>query len=88
MVESERQLWCSVLLQALIDVTGTGAGKEYRPDMDMPRARSWIWSDFDDVGSFVWICDLLGFRPEYVRRKVAGLPTCSKRGWVRPYFKR
>lgn len=73
MDRDERRLWGNVLLQALRDLTGIGIENRSRLDVGIASARAWFASDLDDVGSFVWICDLLGFHPDHVRGKVGRL---------------
>jgi hypothetical protein len=43
-----------------------------RPESDMPmlRAREWIASDdTSDAYTFVSVCDVLGYEPDYIRRR-------------------
>lgn len=82
MVEGDRRLWSNVLLQAVRDVLGVGVGKKYCRHVDIAGARVWIASDIDEFGSFVWVCNSLGYRPDYIRRKVGGLTSGVR--WVRP----
>lgn len=43
------------------EMRATGSSIEAR------KAKRWIYSDDEHVGSFVWICHVLGFNPDGVR---------------------
>jgi hypothetical protein len=57
----ERDLWASVLDQAVNDLNDT---------IERPRAIAWFWSDNDYEGSFQWICMILDLEPVKVRQVV------------------
>jgi len=58
--ESERALWCAVILQAFLDVMGMNydvcrSSRNLRSEL----ALGWLCSERGDLGSFEWICDAL-----------------------------
>lgn len=70
-----RQLWAEVLRVAVADARGEG----YMPNgtrqvaaairtVTRDRAREWLTSDEQQVGSFLWICSLLELEPSAVRK--------------------
>ena len=68
--EPELQLWCAVLLLAIMDcrgesVIGTQQDKRYAQQ----RAHAWIFSTRDDPGSFKWCCEVLAVNPGAVHRR-------------------
>lgn len=70
----EQQLWMAVLTEAVDDL---GAGPNLDSSNDIARrraqinqeARSWFLSDRSDVGSFRFVCDVLGLDAVYFRKK-------------------
>ncbi|MPZ78805.1 MAG: hypothetical protein GEU77_20070 [Deltaproteobacteria bacterium] len=60
----EAQLWTEVVIQAIQDL----ASKD-------PRARSsaqeWFASDNDEVGDFIWVCNIMSVEPGVVRAALA-----------------
>ena len=81
---SEIKLWGAVLRQAVEDIQCSGPsfeivmnGINLRGRTDSTRIRrnknnaaAWFRSSSDDVGSFLWICDLLGFDADFVRSEL------------------
>jgi hypothetical protein len=77
-------LWSAVLLQAIEDYHRKGTGYEvavngfklrgwyYDREMrrDRRRAEGWFKSKNQDVGSFLWICDILQLNPDRVWEKI------------------
>ena len=59
--EDYQELWVAVLKQAIEDLQDP----EFRVD-----SYSWFFSDEDSVGSFVWICDYLRLKPDFMRNKI------------------
>lgn len=71
------ELWAAVLLQAIEDYHRKGAGFELAVNgfrlrgwyydreirRDKRRAEAWFKSKCEDVGSFLWICDILKLDP-------------------------
>jgi hypothetical protein len=80
----EFELWEAVLLQAIedfhtsrrsFDVVMNGIKVEWRTNSaEMRRnkrnAAAWFGSSCEDVGSFLWICDLFGLDADLVRARV------------------
>ncbi len=80
----ELELWGAVLLQAIEDYHRKGAGYEvavngirlrgwyYDKEVrrDKRRAETWFKSKSEDVGSFLWICDLLKLDPDRVWARI------------------
>ena len=60
-----KNLWKAVLEQAFKDAQGQVGTYEYRRD-----ARVWFQSDSKDIGSFLWICEVLDLDPEVTRASV------------------
>ncbi|TET63088.1 hypothetical protein E3J48_03070 [Candidatus Aerophobetes bacterium] len=54
-----KRLWHAVLEQAIKDAHWDVA------------ARAWFWSKNQGIGSFLWICSVLGLSPELIRRLLA-----------------
>jgi hypothetical protein len=60
----EAQLWTHVIIQAIQDsespaLSKTPAAKRY--------ARHWIASSNEEVGSFIWACQLINVDPYFIR---------------------
>ncbi|MGA2939742.1 MAG: hypothetical protein ABSF52_21950 [Syntrophobacteraceae bacterium] len=78
------ELWGAVLLQAIEDFHLKGRSSEivmsgikvrWRTNSTEMRrnkrsAATWFGSSCEDVGSFLWICDLFGLDADLVRAKV------------------
>ena len=72
-----RGLWASVLMCACDDFEGVSclsghkavAGKQLRMAL-RDEARSWMESKDVHVGSFLWICGLLGLDAQVVRQRM------------------
>jgi hypothetical protein len=56
----EKRLWQAVLLMTVFDLRNPLSS--VRED-----AQAWLTSDLEEVGSFYWVCDILGLDPEYIR---------------------
>ena len=61
----EKQLWFAVLLDA---IALCGPGTWHRADRR--DAVLWVASDVEEVGSFVFVCDVLSLSPSAVRRAI------------------
>ena len=71
-VEPCRRLMAAVLIQAVNDAHGMGAGhsdqrRRHRNDRVRRDARQWIASDATGPNTFIWFCELLGLAPEPLR---------------------
>ena len=79
------ELWGAVLLQAIEDfhrkqgqgfeTVMNGIKVRWRTNSAESRrnkrnAAAWVGSSCEDVGSFLWICDLFGLNADLVRAKV------------------
>ena len=77
MTEGCRRLWAAVLEQAVEDV------KRGRDNSD--TALSWFQSDSENVGSFLWVCGILGIDPESIKRilvqRHSGIPVRRVEGY-------
>ena len=56
----ERGLWLAVMWRALADYCGD-------VQTDIRSASRWIKSEHIHIGSFLWICDVLGIEPGLLR---------------------
>ena len=59
-----RALWKAVLDQAFKDAEGKVGTYDQRED-----ARAWFTSSRRDIGSFLWICEVLDLEPEITRAR-------------------
>lgn len=75
-----RELWASVLAQAVDDVTKPiaefetrgmtpAAAQEYRGALRV-AAEEWVADEGMEPRRFVWVCDQLGMDPGAVRRRI------------------
>jgi hypothetical protein len=69
-----RELWCSVLQQAMNDLFGrqdeTDKYSAHHKLLRHLNARAWFNSKRHEPRSFLWICDVLGIDPVRIRNKV------------------
>jgi len=65
MTESEKyqELWAGVLKQAIIDLTDN-------EEVERRRAKWWFKRKQDNVGSFIWICNLFNMPHEMTLAKI------------------
>lgn len=66
----EGALWAAVLHLAMRDLESTRASVAL-------SARRWVNSDEQRVGSFVWVCDMLGIEPATVRSHAPAMRTTN-----------
>ena len=60
-----------VLLQAAKDVSGfTSVDDERHPLALQRRACAWFASNYDGMGSYLWVCDLIDLEPSLIRRRM------------------
>jgi hypothetical protein len=64
----EYELWLSVLVQAINDRSDRNAHIK-------SAAGGWLESDSSQIGSFKWVCDMLGFDPGAVRSLIHSAPS-------------
>jgi hypothetical protein len=64
-------LWLAVLRQAIDDATTTvrGTTSEAEAVIEKRKAKKWLASEADRVGSATWICDVLDIPVDYVRKE-------------------
>jgi hypothetical protein len=68
----ELQLWCAVLLLAIMDCRGESViGTKRDKCYVQQRAQAWIFSTRKDPGSFYWCCEVLAVDPRAVHRRAA-----------------
>ncbi len=84
LIRGELELWGAVLLQAIEDYRRRGAGYEVAVNgmrlrgsyydreirRDERRAEEWFKAKDEDLGSFLWICDLLRLDPKRVWARI------------------
>lgn len=72
MMDAEKKLWAAVMRQAILDAGGKNLGALGRVEKKFypTEARRWIESPASHVGSFVWICDLLGLEAGRMRSAI------------------
>ena len=57
-----QKIWADVLYQAIDEARGCSGY------IIMEKARTWLRSDNQEIGSFLWICDFLNLDPKFVKR--------------------
>lgn len=62
----EEDFWRGVLFQALRDLVAVNVHVTIKREV-----RAWLFSPRSDLGSFVFICDVLGLDPSYMRSRVS-----------------
>jgi len=62
-----KNLWSAVLDRAMQDIKGIIPGSEkYREKKIIKEAEDWFGSDDRDIGSFLWVCEILDLQPDKV----------------------
>jgi hypothetical protein len=82
--DKARALWTAVLIQAAVDLSGKDAGKGLSPIIKS-SAKRWFLSPADHIGSFVWVCEILGLDPARTRK--AAIASQGKDGFKRILYK-
>jgi hypothetical protein len=69
---SEIDLWAALLQQAARDYYGVVSCKEWTETRKViqKNAQQWFESRSDDVGTFVWLANLLNHDPQWLRKKL------------------
>jgi len=62
---NERALWLAVLIQTTADFVGIK-----RENVHRRAAREWFQGNGDEVGGFVWTCQMLGIDEASYRRRM------------------
>jgi hypothetical protein len=65
MEEACKRLWHAVLDRAIRDLVDPRTKFK-----DREEAREWFQSERQEVGSFLWVCNILGFNPGTVRTRL------------------
>lgn len=72
----EQQLWAEALMQAMLCAARFVEGRFYvvysetsslYDAYNVRREVRWLASNDDHVGSFIWVCGVLGYDPQYIR---------------------
>ena len=71
----DHELWAAVLEQAITDadcifVPASTRVEQYRKLEWAEKAIAWFKGRIDKIGSFVWVCDVLGLYPDSIRREM------------------
>jgi hypothetical protein len=64
----EAELWTQVILQAINDLDGRSS---LTPGSAQCSAREWFASEGDEVGSFIWTCQIINVDPNFIRSRLA-----------------
>jgi hypothetical protein len=69
---AEIHLWAALLQQAARDYYGVVSCKEWTETRKViqKNAQQWFDSRSDDVGTFVWLANLLNHDPQWLRKKL------------------
>lgn len=68
-----RRVWAMCLHRGILDYCDQLAGKRdhHREDDCYEKTEAWFYDDERyEPGSFIWLCELLHYDPEYIRRHV------------------
>ena len=67
MAEAYKRLWAAVLEQAIKDVQGDERARRGKVrSIFSEGAWAWFRSESQEVGSFLWTCNMLGFEPDFI----------------------
>ena len=67
MAEAYKRLWAAVLEQAIKDVQGDARARRGKVrSIFSEGAWAWFRSESQEVGSFLWTCNMLGFEPDFI----------------------
>jgi hypothetical protein len=57
---NEKALWLAVLIQTTVDLVGINLPtNKRRENIHVRSAHKWFEGDGDDIGGFVWVCQIL-----------------------------
>lgn len=88
----EKNLWASMLIQAIQDIQKRRSFYKEEFDKDTKKhniatrenaketAEAWVNDDREDVGSFIWVCWTLGLEPKRTRKAINAMQGGE---WVR-----
>lgn len=72
--DPHRRLWCAVLVVAIQDALGRGGKSDPERYYERCRIRdealAWFERNGKSIGSFQWVCDILGLDAGEIRRKL------------------
>lgn len=74
-----KSLWAAVLWQALGDAVRLARAKRPTPRHWHQDALDWFANESVEIGSFRWICDLMGLDPNRVRERVERMMVEARR---------
>ena len=66
-------LWRAVLNKAVIDFACPGYEYGLDPVLVQRSAARWFLSNSSSVGSFLFVCELLGIDPQWFRKQLLGI---------------
>ena len=64
---AERELWTSVVLQAINDLTET---KGPNPQAMQEAAQRWFESPSEEPRAFLWVCNLINLAPDAALKRI------------------
>ena len=68
---NEKALWLAVLIQTTADLVGINLPtNKRRENIHVRSAREWFEGAGDEIGGFVWVCQILGIDAESYRRRM------------------
>jgi hypothetical protein len=79
----EAELWTQVILQAITDLDGRTS---LTPRSAKDSAREWFASECDEVGSFIWTCEIINVDPNFIRSQLTKKLRMKKSDEVMPYI--
>jgi hypothetical protein len=81
------RLWIAVMAMAVLDVGRFRDATRPREKRIFEETVSWIEDDAFAVGSFRWLCELLGFDPPKAREAILRYTTPAQRRRARRFIK-
>lgn len=67
MAEGYTRLWAAVLEQAIKDVQGDARARKGKvKSIFSEGAWTWFNSESQEIGSFLWTCNMLGLEPDFI----------------------
>lgn len=85
----ERDLWAAVMWTALLDISAPATRTYevtdttiYKSLSHKDTAEAWVFSDEFEIGSFLWVCQLLDMNPETLRQGITRVERTGLKGRV------
>lgn len=74
-MDAQEQIWAAVLKLSIKDAVEGPSVQELKDYVSCRTqdANDWLSSSRNDVGSFFWVCDMLGLEPTAVRREIKAM---------------